>query len=117
MPFTNLSGTFGSNTNRNTNQRKTKTPKQHSSNGFFSGIGAVLSALSPERWVDISCISAIAIFLIVIACTWKSFSDALFLHVLFPIICILSGILTAIAVVVAIVIYLSIKINRRRYWW
>ena len=42
-----------------------------------------LSELSPERWVDIICLTLIGIFLIVVACTWATFSETLFANILF----------------------------------
>lgn len=116
MAFNNLSGTFGSNSNSGGSRTRRKANVSNA-NGFFAGMRSFFGALSTERWVDIVCISAIVIFLIVVACTWESFSDALFLNILFPVICVLSGVVTAIVVIGAIILYLTIKWNRRRYWW
>ena len=114
MPFNNISGSYGSNKNRGNSSAK-KTSK-----GWGAGSGRIadmLQSLSPERWVDLICISSIVIFLIVVLCTWKSFSEALFINVLLPLIGVLSGIMTAVAVIGGIILYVSMKFRRGRYWW
>lgn len=109
MSMDNMPGTFGSGNNRNT------TPSSNSSRGFTRN-SSIFSELSPERIVDIVCLSVIGLFLLVVACNWTSFSDALFESVLFPIINIGSKIVAAIAAIGAGIGALCARFGRRRRW-
>ena len=115
MPSDN-SGFFGSENfrdniqnNRRIEQRE-RTPKQRIDLGK-------LSDLSPERWVDIICLSLIGLFLIVVACIWSAFSEFLFTHLLFPIIYVGSKIVGLIATIGTGIGLIFAKFRRRRYWW
>ena len=76
-----------------------------------------LSELSPERWVDIICLTLIGIFLIVVACTWATFSETLFANILFPVIYIGSRIVALVAAIGTGIGLLFARFRRRRYWW
>lgn len=75
-----------------------------------------LSEISPERWVDIICLTLIVVFLIAVACTWTAFSEALFAYILFPIIYIGSRIVALVAAIGAGIGLLRAGFRRRRYW-
>lgn len=119
----NIPGAFGSNTGRESASMppdpdiysppqdyvKPKKKKKHRNIAVHS--------LSAERWVDIICLSLIAVFLIVVACTWSSFSLALFRHIIFPVIAVGSKIVAGVALIGTAIAVIWAKIRRRRYRW
>lgn len=114
MSFDNIPGAFGSNNNRGgLNGRPTGSnnnqlnPRRNHRN---------TAALSPERLVDIICLSVIGLFLLIVICLWPDFSSALFEYVLFPIINIGSKIVATIAAVGTGIGLLCARFGRRRYW-
>lgn len=117
----NSSGSFGSNANRGT---RTAKPREKVDRKFEyadrNPVLEFLSRISPENWVDIICCSLIAVFLIVVACNWAEFSEALFLNILFPIIYIASKIITFFAILAAlvgaVVFWIKSKFRRRWFW-
>lgn len=111
----NDSGFFGSENFRKNiqNNRRNNSSRRMPRRGINLGR---LSELEPERWVDIICISLISVFLIVVACTWPTFSEALFTHILFPVIYIGSRIVAAVTALGAGIGLLCARFRRRRYW-
>lgn len=105
MSMDNMPGAFGSNNNRNNIDRNNTARNR----GNVSG-------LSPERIVDIVCLSVIGLFLLIVVCTWPDFSSALFEFVLFPIINIGSKIVAAIAAIGTGIGLLCARFGRRRRW-
>lgn len=118
-----LSGSFGSNENRGKGKNhnngnfsgETKRDKIHFEGNRFTDF---IRSISPENWIDIVCCSLILIFLIVVICTWSSFSAALFQNVLFPIIYIGSRIVAFVGIAIAAIGALALTIRRklRRFW-
>ena len=116
MPF-NDSGFFGSEDFRQQNNQNNRRKSNSKINPRRKVNLGRLSELEAERWVDIICLSLIGIFLIVVACTWQSFSYALFTHVLFPVIYVGSRIVAAVAAIGTGIGLLCVRFRRRRYWW
>lgn len=115
MPSNN-SGFFGSENFRDESIQN-NSRKNHSQRTPRQVNPGKLSELSPERWVDIICLSLIGIFLIVVACIWSTFSEALFTHILFPIIYIGSRIVALVAAIGTGIGLLCAGLKRRRYRW
>ena len=115
MPMDNMPGTFGSNNNRN-NADRNNTARNRNNSPDFSRNRDNVSELSPERMVDIVCLSVIGIFLLAVICTWPEFSNALFESVLFPIINIGAKIVAAIAAIGTGIGVLCARFGRRRRW-
>lgn len=115
MSMDNMPGTFGSNNNRDNIGSNNTASNRNPSNGF-TGNRINFSELSPERIVDIVCLSLIGLFLLVVVCTWPNFSDALFESVLFPIINIGAKIVAAIATIGTGIGLLCARFGRRRRW-
>lgn len=116
MSYDNIPGAFGSNQNRKQNDPTAGTPNRSNGRRGIHRGNFELRSISPERWVDIICISFIAVFLIVVICTWSSFSEALFENILFPVIYIGSKIVALITAIGAGIGVLYAKFRRRRYW-
>ncbi len=115
MSMDNMPGVFGSNNNRN-NADRNNTARNRNDLTDFTMIRRNISELSPERIVDIVCLSVIGLFLLIVVCTWPSFSSALFEFVLFPIINIGSKIVAAIAAIGTGIGILCARFGRRRRW-
>lgn len=114
MSMDNMPGAFGSN-NRD-NIGKHNTTRNHNSPPGFTRNRCNVSGLSPERIVDIVCLSVIGLFLLVVICVWPGFSSVLFEFVLFPIINIGSKIVATIAAIGTGIGILCARFGRRRRW-
>lgn len=112
MAIDNMPGGFGSNNNRN--NLTNNTARNRNSLTDFTRNRA--NRLSPERIVDIVCLSLIGLFLLIVACSWHDFSSALFEFVLFPIINIGAKIVAALALIGTGIGVLCVRFGRRRYW-
>lgn len=115
MSFDNMPGTFGSDSNRENTGSNNTRGRRNSSPAYMRNNGGI-SELSPERIVDIVCLSVIGLFLLIVACTWTEFSNALFEFVLFPIINIGSKIVAGIAAIGTGIGLLCARFGRRRRW-
>lgn len=119
MAENNMPGSFGTNQGRaviddpSTSRHKKAGGK--SSNG--SNIGNAISSISPERWVDIVCLSIICFFLLFVAITWESFSAALFYNLLFPLIVVGAKLVAGVAAIGALCLVVASRFRRRRWWW
>ncbi len=117
--MSDLSGSFGSNENRGKQSAKKTKIKNECDNINKNPIVDFLRSISPENWIDIVCCSFLIFFVIVVICNWTTISEALFQHILFPIIYVGSKIVAFVGVVVTIIggIILSIRSRRRRRWF
>lgn len=115
MPFQNMPGAFGSDINRERNNRHQPSGKQRRTR-FRLPFDIDLRRISPERWVDIVCGTIIGIFLISVLFTWSDFSDALFEKLLFPVVYVGSKIVTYTTVAAACIGSVFGKFRRRRFW-
>lgn len=105
------SGFFGSENFRE--NRIPETQRKRTPIGFDPNR---LLDLSPERWVDIVCLSLIGLFLIIVACTWSTFSEALFTHILFPIVYVGVRILAVVSAIGVGIGLIYAKLRRRHFW-
>ena len=117
MPENNMSGSFGSNRNRQNIQQNNYSPNRQRNRIRSITDRIDFNSISPERWVDIICISFIVLFLIIVICSWPAFSAVLFAKVLFPIINVGSKIVALVTAIGTGIGILYAKIRRRRYWW
>lgn len=117
MPYDNIPGAFGSNKNRERNYPIDDISNRNNDRRSIAKSNFDFRQITPERWVDIVCVSLIAVFLIVVIFTWSSFSEAMFKNILFPVIYTGSKIVAIVAVVGAGIGILCAKFRRRRYWW
>lgn len=117
MPYDNIPGAFGSNQNREHNYPIDDISNRNNVRRGVAQSNFDFRSITPERWVDIICASFIIVFLIVVICTWSSFSDALFENILFPVIYIGSKIVAIVTAIGTGIGILCAKFRRRRYWW
>ncbi len=115
MSLDNMPGTFGSDSNRDNTGSNNIRGRRNSSPAYMRNSGGI-GELSPERIVDIVCLSVIGLFLLIVACTWTEFSNALFENVLFPIIYVGSRIVAGITAIGTGIGLLCARFGRRRRW-
>lgn len=116
MPYDNIPGAFGSNQNREQNYPIDDVFNRSNNQRNITQKNFDFRSITLERWVDIICISIITVFLIVVICTWSSFSEAMFENILFPIIYVGSKIVAVVTAIGAGIGILCAKFRRRRYW-
>lgn len=112
----NNSGFFGSENFRENNVNDTRRSNTTEKGRLHKINLGRIAELSPERWVDIICLSLIGIFIVAVACNWSAFSEALFTHILFPIIYVGAKIVAVITVIGAVFGVICSRFRRRRYW-
>ena len=102
MEFNNMPD-FGGENGADENRRE--------NNGRAAGVRAFFGRLTPERIVDIICCALIGGWLVSVLFNWQSVMDGLFFGILFPIIAAGTRIMIWIAVIGAIVLFVSIKLH------
>ena len=116
MPFHNMPGAFGSDINRERNNRQQPADERSEGRRFSLPFNVDLRHISPERWVDIVCGTIIGLFFFSVLISWSDFSDALFENLLFPIIYIGSKIVAYGTAATVCIGGLLGKLRRRRFW-
>ncbi len=112
----NMTGRFGSSGERSITPAVGERGRERSTGRRvgFEGFG---TAMTVQQWVDIICIAVLVIGIGLVLINWETVLDALFVHMLFPLISVGAAVVLAIVVIAILLFALYARLSRPRRWF